>query len=67
MHVVASGSAPLRDVLDLREALTASPDLRRELTDLETALSARHRADRAAHGEGKSAFVARALAAWRSR
>nr|MCU0623440.1 GrpB family protein [Gemmatimonadaceae bacterium] len=62
LYVCAAGAAAVADHLDLREALRRDAVAREAYGALKLALAARHRLDRVAYLDGKSAFVAALLA-----
>ncbi len=61
LYVCASGAAALQAHLTLRDALRGDPELAREYAALKRALAERHRDDRDAYAEGKSAFITAVL------
>jgi GrpB-like predicted nucleotidyltransferase (UPF0157 family) len=62
LHLVPVCSERYRDELAFRDLLRADPNLARAYVELKRSLAARFPADREAYTEGKTAFVARALA-----
>jgi GrpB-like predicted nucleotidyltransferase (UPF0157 family) len=67
LHLVPYGSALWRDRLDFRDALRSDADLATQYRELKVGLAAKHRTDREAYTDGKTAFVQAALQAWRTR
>ncbi|MDQ6943759.1 MAG: GrpB family protein [Candidatus Eremiobacteraeota bacterium] len=61
VYVCAAGDVTLQAHLSLRDALRADLDLAEQYARLKRGLAARHRDDRDAYSEGKSAFVASVL------
>jgi GrpB-like predicted nucleotidyltransferase (UPF0157 family) len=61
LHVVVFGSAQWDERLRFRDLLRADAALARSYAALKEDLAARHRGDREAYTEGKSAFVAAAI------
>lgn len=61
LYVCAAGSAALTAHLTLRDALRADPGLSAEYAALKRTLAARHRDDRDAYTEGKTAFITAVL------
>lgn len=66
LHIVAAGSAMRADPLDFRDALRADPQLREQYAQLKRTLADEFRHDRASYSQRKGAFIAAALARWRS-
>lgn len=64
LHAVETGSAFRRDHLAFRDALRVHPAWAAGYAALKRALAERHRDDRAAYTEGKTAFVSSVLARW---
>ena len=67
LYVCAAGAITLQARLSLRDALRADPALAAEYAALKRGLAERHRDDRDAYSEGKSAFIASVLRAVRER
>ena len=67
LYVCAAGAITLQAHLSLRDALRADPELAAEYAALKRGLAERHREDRDAYSEGKSAFIASVLRAVRER
>ncbi|HWT04209.1 MAG TPA: GrpB family protein [Xanthomonadales bacterium] len=67
LYVCAAGDATLQAHLSLRDALRADDDLACHYASLKRDLAERHRDDRDAYSEGKSAFVASVLRAVHER
>jgi GrpB-like predicted nucleotidyltransferase (UPF0157 family) len=63
LHLVPADSRRFRDELDFRDRLRAEPGLATEYAALKRQLAARHREDREAYTDAKSAFIRAALAA----
>jgi GrpB-like predicted nucleotidyltransferase (UPF0157 family) len=62
LHLVPFGSPLWNERLQFRNALRSDPALAAEYAGLKTLLADRHRDDREAYTEAKSAFIARVLA-----
>jgi GrpB-like predicted nucleotidyltransferase (UPF0157 family) len=67
LYVCAAGAITLQAHLSLRDALRADAELAAEYAALKRGLAQRHRDDRDAYSEGKSAFIASVLRAVRER
>jgi GrpB-like predicted nucleotidyltransferase (UPF0157 family) len=67
LHLVPTGSERFTDVLAFRDHLRTHPDAAREYERLKHDLAARHRHDRDAYTDGKSATVAAITAEARRR
>lgn len=67
LYVCAAGAITLQAHLSLRDALRADAELAAEYAALKRGLAERHRGDRDAYSEGKSAFIASVLRAVRER
>jgi GrpB-like predicted nucleotidyltransferase (UPF0157 family) len=67
LYVCAAGAATLQAHLSLRDALRADADLAGVYALLKRGLAERHRDDRDAYSEGKSAFIASVLRGVRER
>jgi len=61
VHIVAQGSAELKNHLAFRDALRANPEWRDQYAALKFDLAERHRTDRAQYTESKTEFVRRVL------
>jgi len=61
LHIVAVGSAELRDHLAFRDALRANDEWRDQYAELKIGLADRHRNDRAQYSASKTEFVHRVL------
>ena len=61
LYVCASGAAPLRAHLALRDALRADPELATAYEGLKRELAERYRDDRDSYTEGKSTFITAVL------
>ena len=61
LHLVPAGTARYRDELLFRDYLREHPDARADYARLKHALAVRHRQDREAYTEGKTAFVQKIL------
>ena len=61
LHIVVANSAAWHERLAFRDALRSEPALAQGYAELKTALACRHRDDREAYTEAKSAFIRAAI------
>ena len=67
LYVVAQGSQPHLDHIELRDHLRDHPEVAGEYAALKTRLAQQHRDDRLGYENGKADFVTRVLQAARTR